>query len=495
MNGMDNNNIFEKNTNGNEPVDSNEPLFGSDTVGVDEITNNSEPVKIDEVPVNNEAAGTGFNSAAGANRSMPGMGAFEPAKSAPFYTENYVKPKKQRNSTLIQMIIVAIMSSVFTAGAIGMYFTVIVPVVQPSAKKAFNKILGKEAEESTSTNSNSNSNTPTTKVVIENASSPVAAIAKKVGPSVVGIRVTPKNEGFGGFFGNISSPTEGSGIIIRSNGYIMTNYHVISNALNGEGKVEVFLPSKKDKPYEAEIISKDYQSELAVIKINETNLPVAPLGDSDKLQVGDIAVAIGNPGGLEFMGSVSSGVISGLNRSVEVRDENGRTKKLMVIQTDASINPGNSGGALVDAEGNVIGINTLKADTMQGFEGIGFAIPINTAKVTADNLIEFKYVKGRPPRLGIMISDVTKEMSEQYNVPMGARVESVEPFSGASKAGIEPDDIITKFNGKKVQSSNDLYDLRKDLKAGDIVDVEIYRYTDRKYMTVKVKLMEDKSTN
>jgi serine protease Do len=329
------------------------------------------------------------------------------------------------------------------------------------------------------------------RVEIEQSESPVTAISEKVSPSIVGIRVTSTTRDF--LFGLTQGTGEGSGIIIREDGYIMTNYHVIQNALNtnyrgavNNAKIEVFLPNKKDTPYTASVVGHDYRTDLAVIKIDATNLPAAELGDSDKLKVGELAVAIGNPGGLEYMGSVTVGVISGLNRTI--KNESGNDLKL--IQTDAAINPGNSGGALVNSKGQVIGVNSVKV-IAQGFEGLGFAIPINEAVKITDSLIEYTYVKGRP-FFGIRPDPLfNKAMAERYNVPEGVLVQEVLPFTGAYRAGIKAGDIITKFDGQKVTSLDELNRIKNKHKPGDIIPVEIYRNNETR--TINVELTEEQN--
>jgi serine protease Do len=185
------------------------------------------------------------------------------------------------------------------------------------------------------------------------------------------------------------------------------------------------------------------------------------------------------------MGSVTVGVISGLNRTIPIDDG----KELKLIQTDAAINPGNSGGALLNSKGQVIGINTAKIGE-NGFEGLGFAIPANKAKEITDSLMQYKYVKGRP-LLGIESDpDFNEEVAKQYDVPMGVLVAQVTPFSGAYKAGVKPGDIITKFDGKAVKSVSEINDLKVKRKPGDTVPVVVYR--DGETITLQVQLTEDK---
>jgi len=247
-----------------------------------------------------------------------------------------------------------------------------------------------------------------------------------------------------------------------------------------------------DEPYDAVVIGRDSKTDIAVLKIDLTDLPAADFGDSDKLKVGELAVAIGNPAGLEFMGSVTVGYISGLNRSITFDD--GKSMKL--IQTDAAINPGNSGGALLNARGEVVGVNSAKIYS-GGYEGIGFAIPSNMAREVADSLIESGYVKGRP-QIGVTIDlRFSEEIAKRNGVPYGVLVLDVSPLSAAFRAGIRPGDIITKFNGASVTSFYELEAEKNKFKAGDTVEIELYRMPEKgkpsegTYKTVKITLDED----
>ncbi len=297
--------------------------------------------------------------------------------------------------------------------------------------------------------------------------SSVSEIAKKVGPSIIGIRMTVGSpQGFGSV-----QTAEGSGIIISQDGYIMTNYHVVEyadpkNQLSGNTTLEVFLPDKRQA--EAKFIGGDSTNDLAVIKVDLTGLPVAELGDSTKLEVGDPVVAIGNPLGMEFAGSVTSGVVSALNREVDTEKTT-----MNLIQTDAAINPGNSGGALVNTQGQVIGINSIKI-AQAGIEGLGFAIPINDAKPIVDQLMMFGYVKGRP-LIGISGQEITETIAQQYDLPVGIYITEVTQGSGADVAGIQKDDILVSLDGKDVKSMEDVDAVKKAHKAGDTVSAGIVR--------------------
>lgn len=300
----------------------------------------------------------------------------------------------------------------------------------------------------------------------------VKNIAKKAGPSIVGIRMVTKSPKYW-YSTDImdESTSEGSGIIISEDGYIMTNYHVVEyadpkNSYSKNTTLEVFLSDKRQAA--AKYIGGDSKTDLAVIKINMKNLPAASLGDSDELEVGELAVAIGNPLGLEFQGTVTVGVISALNRTVTINDNT-----LNLIQTDAAINPGNSGGALVNSKGKVIGINTAKI-SISGVEGLGFAIPINDAKPIIDQLIAFGYVKGRP-FIGISGIEITQQMSRQYGYPVGIYILEVVSGSGADKAGIKKGDVLVSLAGKEVSTMADVNEIKENYKAGDTVKAVVVR--------------------
>ena len=254
----------------------------------------------------------------------------------------------------------------------------------------------------------------------------VKQVSEKVRESVVGVTCQSS--------ANFSSSSVGSGIIMSEDGYIITNNHVI------EGMTTIQVVLDDGKTYDARLIGSDSRSDLAVIKINATGLKAAEFGDSDKLEQGDPAIAIGNPAGLQLQNTVTYGIISAINRDIIVED-----RTMTLIQTDASINPGNSGGPLVNEFGQVIGINTVKVG-ISYYEGLGFAIPINTAKPIIDELISRGYVKGRPS-IGINGTTLSERDSVFYGLPAGLLIDYVHPYSDAFKKGIRRGDIITKMNG------------------------------------------------
>jgi len=268
-----------------------------------------------------------------------------------------------------------------------------------------------------------------------------------------------------------TSVGEGSGIIISKDGYVMTNYHVVSYADPRSGQsrntvLEVFLPDGREA--EAEFVGGDSDTDLAVIRISLANLPVAELGNSAELEVGELAVAIGNPLGMEFAGSVTAGVISALNRTVNMGD-----KTMNLIQTDAAINEGNSGGALLNSRGQVIGINSAKI-AASGVEGLGFAIPIDDAQPIINQLISHGYVKGRA-FIGISGMEITSAYSFLYDLPQGIYVTNVVSGSGAEKAGIRRGDVLISLDGKTLETLADMEAIKKAHKPGDTVKAVINR--------------------
>lgn len=326
-------------------------------------------------------------------------------------------------------------------------------------------------------------------VSLSNISDTGVYVANKVLPSIVGIKV---DFSINSIFSRNSSTVsaEGSGVIISSDGYILTNNHVIDSSSSssnsyyevGEAaKIQVYLYND-DTPYDAKIIGTDEQTDLAVIKINKSDLVAAELGDSDTVQVGEWCMTIGNPLGMKS--TVCQGSISALNR--EITDSEGKTYS--VLQTDAAINEGNSGGALVNSKGQVIGINTLKASG-EGVEGLGFAIPINSTKTIYNDLIQYNKVKR--PYIGITGSDVTEKTikaNPTFDLKLGAYVRSIDDFSPAEKAGLKIGDIIVAADGQKVESMDDLNKVKNSHKIGDKISLTIYR--DGKESTVELTLVE-----
>lgn len=308
----------------------------------------------------------------------------------------------------------------------------------------------------------------------------VPDIVDKVGPAVVGvINRVQNNNIYYGYFGGIQNGNNemvdqgsGSGVLISADGYIVTNNHVI------EGAQEVGVILSTGDEYKATVVGADSRTDLAVLKIDGSNLPYATLGSSSDLRVGELAVAIGNPLGQEFAGTVTSGIISALNRSVTVDN-----KQLTLIQTDAAINPGNSGGPLVNQYGEVIGINTVKISSSE-LEGLGFAIPMDEAKPVINDLLQYGYVKGRPV-IGIGGRSVTERDAQAYNMKVGVYVASMTADSPAYMAGIQIGDIITEMDGQPVTTVEEMNAIKNQHQVGDTIELTVYRQGD----DLKIKLV------
>jgi len=275
------------------------------------------------------------------------------------------------------------------------------------------------------------------------------------------------------YFGmEYSYPISGSGFIVTENGYVVTNYHVVADAYKGGYKITVLLYNGDS--YDAEIVGVREEYDLAVLKIDATNLSAATIGDSNTLKVGDAAYAIGNPlGELNF--TMTSGHISALDRSITTTDqETGSTTTNTMFQLDAAINQGNSGGPVYNDKGEVVGIVTAKyADT--GVEGLGFAIPISNVIDLIDQFVEVGYVSGMPS-FGIMLGkDVDSATASYFNMAVGAYVQEVTEGSCSEKAGMKAGDIITEVDGTEITGREDLANIKKNYRAGDTVTVKVFR--------------------
>ncbi len=314
-------------------------------------------------------------------------------------------------------------------------------------------------------------------------------VYKTIAPGVVYIQSTTTVRDF---FGLLSQPVEGagSGSIIDDQGDILTNYHVIANA----EKLTVSFGGGKN--YSAKVVGRDPDTDLAVIRLLESpkeQMTVVPLGDSDKLIVGQKVLAIGNPFGLDR--TLTTGVISGLQRPI--RAQNGRQIE-GAIQTDASINPGNSGGPLLDSHGRMIGINSQIESPSGASAGVGFAIPVNIAKRIVPQLVRNGYVQR--PKLGIEPRNV-EALSGQVRLPVsyGVLIMAVQPGGAAANAGlrglvqtengdVELGDIIVAINGQKISNNDELFGVLDQHQVGETVNVEVIR--NGRHTTVPVKLME-----
>ena len=269
----------------------------------------------------------------------------------------------------------------------------------------------------------------------------------------------------------------GTGVVLSADGYIITNTHVIE----GCSSVEVVL--QDDSSYEALLVGMDVPTDLAVLKIDAQNLHPAVFGNSDELQVGDTVVAIGNPLGEELRGTMTDGIISAINRDVDVDGYS-----MVLIQTTAALNSGNSGGALINEYGQVVGITNMKMSAYDDtVEGLGFAIPTTTVKTVVDDLIHQGYVSGEPS-IGITCYTVTEEMAEEYDLPLGVYVKSVQQDSDAKKQGVFPGDVIVEANGQSITTIEELLALKEGMEAGDVIHFRLWRSGG--YLERDVTLME-----
>lgn len=337
--------------------------------------------------------------------------------------------------------------------------------------------------------------------------SPIVEIAKKVCPAVITIIISkdlPKIEGFylfpfGGqefVFPKMKKEKEktkiggGSGFIVSPDGYILTCYHVV-----GDPEADYTVIVDPEHKYPAKVLAKDPLVDIAVLKINEKNLPFLELADSNKIELGETVVAIGNPLG-EFEDTLSAGIVSGLSRKITAYGglPFKATSLRGLIQTDAAINPGNSGGPLVNLEGKVIGINTAM---VMGAQNIGFAIPINYAKKILEEVI--KYGKIRRPFLGVRYIILNREIAKIHKLPVdyGALIvreslgeEAIVKDSPADKAGLKEYDIILEMNNEKITEENPLADLLAKQKIGDEISLKVLR--EGKEIILKAKLEEKK---
>ena len=332
---------------------------------------------------------------------------------------------------------------------------------------------------------NSSSQTVNTQQIsLLDYSNTAVGVAEKVLPSIVGINVTYSVNSI--FYNNQSVATaSGSGVIISEDGYILTNNHVVNSSssssyyeLGKANKITVSLYND-DTEYEAEIVGTDEQTDLAVIKIDKDGLTAAELGDSSSVKVGEFCMAIGNPLGLGS--TVTDGIVSAVDR--EVTDEDGNT--YVAIQTNAAINSGNSGGALVNSQGQVIGINTLKI-AGDGVEGVGFAIPIDSTKDIYEQLIQYNKVKR--PYLGIGGIEVDAATAERNNLVEGIYVKTLENFSAAEKAGIKVGDVIIMAGGQDIKTMDELNEIKNAKEIGDEITLTVWRNGDTQ--DIKVTLQE-----
>ena len=405
------------------------------------------------------------------------------ATEANYKAFNEPKKKKSNGAGFGKVVILP-----FICGVLGAALTVGLCVNVPSIKQAFLEklVVTDSSNKDNNSSENSSTNLNTQLISLQGYSDTAVGVAKKVQPSIVAISVEYSvNSIF-----NRSSTTataKGSGIIISEDGYILTNNHVVNSTSSSSSsfyeiekanKVTVKLYND-DKEYEGKIVGTDSQTDLAVIKIDKDGLTAAELGDSDSVQVGEFAMTVGSPLGLD--NSVTAGIISAVNRDVTDSDGN----KYTAIQTDAAINSGNSGGALVNSKGQVIGVNTLKLSGT-GVEGVGFAIPINSTKSIYEQLIQYSKVKR--PYIGVGGIDLDEKTAKANNLVTGVYIKTVEDFSAGEKAGLKIGDVIIEADGTKITTMDELNEIKNKKQIGDTIKHKVYR--DGKEKTITVTLQE-----
>lgn len=374
------------------------------------------------------------------------------------------KTKKKSNSSVILAA---------TLGAVGGALIIVIITGIVLAGYYF-KSNAKPTIKATTTQTQSSKNATSTDLSVN--------VAEKVLPSIVSITVKGATQTDPMTGQSYTSEGSGSGVLIKNNGYIVTNNHVI----NGGKDIEVLVGAKT---YKAQIVGTDSTTDLAVLKIQGSNFNPINIGTSSDLKVGQYVMALGSPFGLD--NSVSTGIISGLGRSNMVQDNSQISTYVNLIQTDAAVNPGNSGGALVNEAGQLVGINTLISSTSGSSAGVGFAIPVDTVLDIANQLI--KTGKASHPFMGVSTQSINEQVAQAYALPVkeGAYVVYVAPNSPAAKAGITRGDIITAINGEKVETQEDVYTQVRLHKVGDEITVTYYRGDNKR--TAKMKLVSDTS--
>ncbi len=423
---------------------------------------------------------SGYNQAYGQQQGTQGnpagnyqpWGAVPPTKPPKQKKQKKQKTPKENSARkrLVLKIVAGLAACVvISAGSIGTFVALV-----NSGAITLTATSQQTSSNDNSSQSDSSSGTGVTQVSKEDSDAlTLQEVAAKVTPSVVCIQNYQAN----GFTGEQEEAGEGSGIIMDEDGYIITNEHVVADATS----LKVVLYD--GRTVDATLVGSDTATDLALIKIEADGLTPATFGDADELSVGDQVVAIGNPGGLVLSSSVTFGYVSALNRSIETN--NGYT--VNCIQTDAAINPGNSGGALVNIYGQVVGINSSKI-AATGYEGLGFAISINEALPVIESIKEYGYVKDRPV-IGISYQFLDEQTAAYNRLPAGLYIVQVNS-ENAQKAGLMRGDVITKIEGKEVDSSSVIAESLQDKKPGDTLTMEVWRGQTGTTETITVTLSE-----
>lgn len=468
-------NGFDPN-NGSEPVNTN--TSANNAVN---STNAYGTYHNAQYPTNNTPAYT-WNTQSAPQQNAPVQPNGQPVYyGVPVHQpQKQPKPKKHGSKFGLKLLAVVLCCAVTSAASLGVF----VAMIQ-------NGVINVQSSEASSNaaftisrvvNGDTNSDTSASSDGTVSAMSD-QDIAAKLTPSVVCIQNYQVTQNYGFMQtdtsdSSVSPASEGSGIIMSEDGYIITNAHVV------EGATSLKVMTSDGETYEAQLIGSDTVTDLAVVKIDATGLTAAEFGSSEDLRVADKVMAIGNPGGHELSSSVTIGYVSALNRAI-ANNTTGYTMEY--IQTDAAINPGNSGGALINEYGQVVGINSAKISAT-GYEGLGFAIPIDTAQPIISDLIQYGYVKDRAV-LGISGQFIDSMTGRFYGLPQGEYVAQLNS-SEAQASGLQVGDVITAIDGQQLDSESTLRSAILSKKPGDTVTLQVYRSATQQSATVELKLSE-----
>lgn len=468
-------NGFDPN-NGSEPVNTN--TSANNAVN---STNAYGTYHNAQYPTNNTPAYT-WNAQSAPQQNAPVQPNGQPVYyGVPVHQpQKQPKPKKHGSKFGLKLLAVVLCCAITSAASLGVFVVMIqngvinVQSSEASSNAAFT--ISRVVNGDTSSDTSASSDGTVSAMSDQD-------IAAKLTPSVVCIQNYQVTQNYGFMQtdtadSSVSPASEGSGIIMSEDGYIITNAHVV------EGATSLKVMTSDGETYEAQLIGSDTVTDLAVVKIDATGLTAAKFGSSKDLRVADKVMAIGNPGGHELSSSVTIGYVSALNRAI-ANNTTGYTMEY--IQTDAAINPGNSGGALINEYGQVVGINSAKISAT-GYEGLGFAIPIDTAQPIISDLIQYGYVKDRAV-LGISGQFIDSMTGRFYGLPQGEYVAQLNS-SEAQASGLQVGDVITAIDGQQLDSESTLRSAILSKKPGDTVTLQVYRSSTQQSATVELKLSE-----
>lgn len=468
-------NGFDPN-NGSEPVSTN--TSANNAVN---STNAYGTYHNAQYPTNNTPAYT-WNAQSAPQQNAPVQPNGQPVYyGVPVHQpQKQLKPKKHGSKFGLKLLAVVLCCAITSAASLGVFVVMIqngvinVQSSEASSNAAFT--ISRVVNGDTSSDTSASSDGTVSAMSDQD-------IAAKLTPSVVCIQNYQVTQNYGFMQtdtsdSSVSPASEGSGIIMSEDGYIITNAHVV------EGATSLKVMTSDGETYEAQLIGSDTVTDLAVVKIDATGLTAAEFGSSEDLRVADKVMAIGNPGGHELSSSVTIGYVSALNRAI-ANNTTGYTMEY--IQTDAAINPGNSGGALINEYGQVVGINSAKISAT-GYEGLGFAIPIDTAQPIISDLIQYGYVKDRAV-LGISGQFIDSMTGRFYGLPQGEYVAQLNS-SEAQASGLQVGDVITAIDGQQLDSEATLRSAILSKKPGDTVTLQVYRSSTQQSATVELKLSE-----